>query len=1144
MNRSVFIWLRRAALALLVCAGGPLAFAPGQGPPPAPVPPPPGLGPPSVAPAAPARPPATAAPATAAPAASARPPAPAASGPLSFSRNVAGEAKPIILGADEVVCWGEPGRNVILLRGQVLIQQGYVQLRAHQAVIWVDVISYKQKGIWHIDLFADGEVRIDSSSEVKDGIQAVVSLNTRGEIKVQAKHDHVLKQPQPNDPLVIHGRSICFPAAPTPAARPPASGPGALRSAPRNDVPLLGAPIVQPVPAPALAGVGAGTPAPPADGAGPVVRVSCYQVPAPPSQPTGGPSASDQVPRPAGSDKAPILPDFPEESTSKQPVTPAPAPVPPRARPTFTLAPRSGSSGFNSIPMQVPGYPDLHAEVFTEGVILNVQNAPGGGSLDMEADRLVIFTRGDDPQDRYRRAGQPIGSKDGFLQFYLAGNVEIRTKNNKDERKLTATEVFYDVNRSTAIALTAEIQVRQPGITDPVYVRSPELTQTSARTFEVVNTIFYSSKLPSDPGLVVYVQTATVEDRDVPRLNLFGDPVRDRRTGNAITDKQTWVVGHDAYFELEGVPFFYLPYFAGDLRDPLGPVTSIRAGYDRIFGATFGVSLNVWDLLGLQPLEGTRWRADVDYLTARGPSLGTEFDYNNKDLFGIPSKYNGVVKASGIYDSGTDDLGGFRPENFVGPDGRGRFLWRQEVYDLPFGFSVQSQGAAISDRGYLEQYYKNEFDTDVNQNTYFYGKQQQDDWAWTFYTSLHDRNWVNETEFLPRFDGYLIGQSFFDMLNYDTHASATWARLRTSTDGLPNVSPTDIEDNTARIDWMQQVSLPFTLGPFRLVPYVMGDVAYYSKDLGGDDVGRVWGGVGVRGSIPFTRLYPDIQSDLLNVNGINHKIVLSADYFYGRTNTPYTDLPQLDRVNDDATDQALRDVRNMYPSLYPPTTVNALTGPLYDPQRYLIRSNITTNPDTLDDIDVFQLDLRQRWQTKRGYPGYEHIVDFMTLDLSASFYPNPERDNFGESVGLLSYDWVWNIGDRTALVSSGLWDPVSFGQKDVTFGVFFNRNDRTSFYLGYTHLEPINNNAVTASVNYVFSPKYSMALSTTYDFTQLGALSNSLVFTRIGTDLQVSAGVSYNVLTNSFGIQFMVVPNLLPPNMRGGPTSLSSLAGH
>ena len=106
-------------------------------------------------------------------------------------------------------------------------------------------------------------------------------------------------------------------------------------------------------------------------------------------------------------------------------------------------------------------------------------------------------------------------------------------------------------------------------------------------------------------------------------MSLFGDPVRDRKTGEALTDKQTWVVANNAYFELEHVPFFYLPYVAGDARDPLGPVNSLRLGYDRIFGFNFGISLNVWNLLGVQPYEGTRWRADLDYLTIRGPAFGT-----------------------------------------------------------------------------------------------------------------------------------------------------------------------------------------------------------------------------------------------------------------------------------------------------------------------------------------------------------------------------------------------------------------------------------------------------------------------------------------------------------------------------------------
>ena len=66
---------------------------------------------------------------------------------------------------------------------------------------------------------------------------------------------------------------------------------------------------------------------------------------------------------------------------------------------------------------------------------------------------------------------------------------------------------------------------------------------------------------------------------------------------------------------------------------------------------------------------------------------------------------------------------------------------REQFQDLPYGFVVQSQLALLSDRCYLEQYFKNEFDNDVNQNIYLSVKQQEDDWAWTAYGNVRQRRW-------------------------------------------------------------------------------------------------------------------------------------------------------------------------------------------------------------------------------------------------------------------------------------------------------------------------------------------------------------------------------------------------------------------
>ena len=85
--------------------------------------------------------------------------------------------------------------------------------------------------------------------------------------------------------------------------------------------------------------------------------------------------------------------------------------------------------------------------------------------------------------------------------------------------------------------------------------------------------------------------------------------------------------------------------------------------------------------------------------------------------------------------------------------------------------------------------------------------------------------------------------------------------------------------------------------------------------------------------------------------------------------------------------------------------------------------------------------------------------------------------------------------------------------------------------------------AVTGAVTYVLSPKYAVTAASTYDFGIREALSNSVVFTRMGTDLQISLGFTYNAITNNVGVLFEIVPNLLPPTRRVGAISALGQGG-
>jgi len=1144
---------------------------------------------------------------------------------------------PVLLDADEVLVWNEGDLTVVLLRGQVLLRQAGIQLRCLQGVAWVDRKQLKTTGIWHVEFYGDGEVHLTNSLDVKEGARALIDIRTRGEVKLNSHVNKVVQQPQPNDPVVQRARAERLAAAPSgiqpaslkPAgpvvpALPPPLPPQPLDPNPSWPVPMvppatptpppvtpLAPPTLTPIPTTPPAGPGTGvkqtsfqTSQPAADGSTPdppgTITLVQQGLPGPPAPlvpvapagtlPAGSLPAGSPMGTPSSPSLAPVTPPAPAGSV--------PVPLPPPSRPAtrppaaqgsisspnrqYSISPRS-AAGFEVKSVSLGD--NEQATIVTGGVILNIRNIPGIGLLDIEADKLVVFSKGNNSQI-INNMRQPEGqTANNNLEFYLAGNVEIRsetlinkqqnanptatqtlnlTSNQianagvlsqtvmKESRILRAAEVYLDVNRNVAVALKTQLEIKQPKLPDPVFINAEKLLQTSETTRELIHAEIFSSKLPSDPGLKIYVSEAILEDKEVPQRGFlgYGPEVVDRKTGQPIMRKESIITGKDTYYELQDVPFFYLPYFSADARDPLGPVNDFDFGWNRVFGVQLGFSVNMFDTLGIQRPVGTRWIATLDYLTSRGPGLGTTFNYGGMKLYGTDIKYDGLVKGYTIYDMGTDILGGGRVSNFVPDNERGRALWRQQYWDIPGGFTVQTQLSYLSDHNFLEQYFKNEYDNDLNQNDYLYVKQQDDhsNWAWTGTVGARLRDWVTETIWLPKGDGYLIGQSLFDWFTYNAHASAGYGQLRITTVTEPNyparvVSPlTDRTDYTGRFDFMQEVSMPLQLGPVKMVPYIKFDGTEYTQDVNGDTTGRIWGAAGVRGSMPLSRLYPEIQSDLFNVNGINHKIVLGANYEWADSNERYTTFGQLDRFNDDASDQAVRDMRNQDQMLYGKATgFNLQNNPLFDPQIYAIRRLIDDHVDTLDRVQVLQLDVLQRWQTKRGYPGMEHVVDWMTLDLSASVFPEPNRDNFGSTFAFLEYDWLWNIGDRTALTSQGWYDPISGGARVFNVGAYYNRNDRTTMFVGFRYIDPLDSRAVTASLTYVFSPKYSVTANSTYDFGTSQALTNGLILTRVGKDLQVSMGLTYNALQNTTGFVFEVVPNLYAASQGGQISGYNSM---
>ena len=185
------------------------------------------------------------------------------------------------------------------------------------------------------------------------------------------------------------------------------------------------------------------------------------------------------------------------------------------------------------------------------------------------------------------------------------------------------------MGRNVAIALRSKLEVRDPKLLHPMYFEADELFRLNERLYKSNQVQVYSTILPSDPGLRLEVREATLEDRDIPKRGIFGFAQYDPATG-APLDRKAEVLhrpGHGAP-RLEDVPIFYFPYLAGDIEDPLGPLESVTFNASGAYGFYLATTWDIFDLIGLEQPDGTRWQLMLDYLSKRGPALGTDFDFS------------------------------------------------------------------------------------------------------------------------------------------------------------------------------------------------------------------------------------------------------------------------------------------------------------------------------------------------------------------------------------------------------------------------------------------------------------------------------------------------------------------------------------
>lgn len=1144
----------------------------------------------------------------------------------------------IVMAADRIRHWDADGDRWVWLDGHAEVSQGTAGVRAACALVRIrPVADSLEQPVAAVEVFASGQARsLEAPPEAPaaESLRLALATASRPTLRaLTAGGVHPLDGPPRGLPLLAQGFPDAVPAparpaepaiaagqtpATDPAGATPSSAEPAAASDPQPAIPTLEAAVDQDTRPAQFAEDGAGMLAP-----GTLQGGTTGDEFNMPDADLGAPAQDELQPLPPPTDAVPLPEgEVPDPTVPSTVLPPAggpivegeigPAPILPGTRRTWTITPRYG--GRRPIFESPQRGPDGSMIFTVRGGLIIVSEIPGRGRVDLAADNVVIWTRPKaDGPGATPALGMPISQDaDQPLEAYLEGDVMIRLDELKlagpnDQRSFRGEQVYFDFRSERVLALNAEFNFYTPGLIAPIKTKGalinqyrPEFVDPQGRLslgparISAERTTSTGSRFPK-PGYRFDARSVDITQIEEPLTDPFSGAAIRGPDGQPAKDT-TWLIDsrQNAYY-IGPVPFFYWPRIrTTDDLDP--PLRNFSYRYGNYFGNQFLLDLSPFKLLGLKkPTWIDTWNLDVDYLSMRGPALGTEAGWFGNDLIGnltdpygrgtgrnVDQPYFGYIDLWGIYDKGVDVLGSGPAIVTYGPPGagkrgyqrdrvpsfkewRGRFLVRHmqsllgpDAEDTD-DFRLQIEAASYTDRQFLEQYYKRLFDSGLDQDTKAYMIYQTRNRATTITAQANLMPWITDTQMLPKAEYYRLGDSLFsNLFSYSQNWGVNYANVHTAVEvNNPNIFaflPYDPISNTSgpfsagRAWTTHQLEMPLSLGFMRLVPYAQGQVMGWTNQLDNQSQGRAWGAGGLRANMMAWRTFNDADSELLNIHGLAHKVNFNVDFRTAYSTVGLEQLGIQDQYDDDTYELTRR-----YFALT--NYVGGLLPQQYDPRFLMLRravDPVVFTPDLQSDLMTVKFGLHQRLQTKRGPEGRRRIVDYMILDLQTIYYPNASRDNFGKPFGQNMYNYEWFIGDRTSIVSTGwfeFWDiagdPIlvtnprktndPFGLQVITAGMNINRPPRGSVYFGYSIINTgtIQTSALNVAYNYWMSPKWYTSFATSYDFGNAILLGSTVSITKVGADFLTSVGLSVDPQRQNYTFGFEIAPRF-SPNVRLG----------
>jgi hypothetical protein len=733
-----------------------------------------------------------------------------------------------------------------------------------------------------------------------------------------------------------------------------------------------------------------------------------------------------------------------------------------------------------------------------------------GELLEMQADAAVVFygkgKKSDDSTKTDESDGiQEMGVKGSIRAVYVCGDVIM----TEGLRSIRAGEIYYDFENKTGLAVNTTLRSFDPGRGIPIYVRAAKIRQLAENKFSAQNVVITTSEF-AKPQL-------SLEASNI----LLVDTTEAQQTGIAegeVKDSSYDIEMKDVRLKYYDTTLFYWPYMRSNLERPDVPFKSMQIGNDSVFGTSVETKWFLSRLLGLREPQGTDGTYQLDYYSKRGVGTGIDVDYAQEEHLG---KIIGYV----INDRGKDRLGrvDFR-RNIEPPEQtRGRFSWVHREF-MPYNWQLTTGINYESDENFIESYYRKEFNTGPERETYVHLKRIEDNWAIAFLGKGKINDFADELEEYPTGEFHLTGQSIFDdklTLYSDTQGGQYRQRIGDGHNTMINQEP--FADATHRTE----IDAPVWLNGVKAVPYVAGTVGYDDRNgfnralVDGSNAGTFnenvvgIGEAGLRLSSEYWNVYRTVQSRLWDIDGLRHIV-----------------RPELD------------------------TTVYSVSDP------------------TVTQHDVVHIGMSQRLQTKRGPAGEQRRVDWMRLDLGGTWFADNEPrtngsgpfryiwnrpmtplrmftmpailngdlqtnglkkfETYGPQRDYYSYDYSWQLSDTTAFLSDGYYDIHNGTFEQVNAGFSRQRLPDLSYYIGTRYLantqilEEHGTNAFVFAASYQVDERYTLVFAQQYDFDYGANVGSDLTIIRRYHRVFWSLTFATDASLDNQAIMFSIWPEGVP----------------